>query len=216
MHDTLLQSTQALILRFQLAADRLPANLAARRTLEEALDRPTRPWRTVAAACHDLRLRQQDADLEVLIREIVRRQAFDPAVAVSVAVEGGDRLLDQIVMDEVTRIAQEALFNTWRHARATRVEVRLEFGARAFTLRVIDDGVGITEEAREAAVRKGHFGLFAMRERALKLNGILAVDSTAGEGTVVILENSGIDGLCEHHQTRAPPPKRRRTAYSIC
>jgi signal transduction histidine kinase len=64
------------------------------------------------------------------------------------------------------RIVQEALSNVRRHARATRVDVRLSYGADVFTIEVHDDGTGAED------LSPGH-GLIGMRERAMLYGGRL-------------------------------------------
>ena len=79
------------------------------------------------------------------------------------------------------RIAQEALHNTVKHARASRAELRLERDAQGVTLEVSDDGVGFDPEASFP----GHLGLKSMRERAARVGGALRIRSTRGEGTSI-------------------------------
>jgi signal transduction histidine kinase len=67
------------------------------------------------------------------------------------------------------RIVQEALTNTLRHARATRAEVTLRYGAEALEVDVCDDGRATP--AVEGA--NGGHGLVGMRERAALLGGTL-------------------------------------------
>jgi PAS domain S-box-containing protein len=80
------------------------------------------------------------------------------------------------------RIAQEALTNVRKHARAYRVSVRLEMRDGGFATRIEDDGVGFTHGAGNG--RPGHRGLATMRERAELGGGWLRVD-TGGPGTTV-------------------------------
>jgi signal transduction histidine kinase len=77
------------------------------------------------------------------------------------------------------RIAQEALHNTVKHARASRADLKLECDARGTALEVSDDGAGFDPEGDFS----GHLGLKSMRERAARLGGTLRVESAPGEGT---------------------------------
>lgn len=88
---------------------------------------------------------------------------------------------------QVVRIAQEALTNVRKHARAThaRVEIGRE-GDKLFTL-IADDGVGFNAAAR-ARGEFPQFGLSTMRERAESIGGKLTIDSTPGTGTEVRFE----------------------------
>jgi signal transduction histidine kinase len=79
-------------------------------------------------------------------------------------------------------IAQEALNNTLRHARATRIAVRLRRSDTRLVLEVIDNGTGFEVDA---AGEKGGFGLHGMRERAAALGAELDIVTGPGAGTRV-------------------------------
>jgi signal transduction histidine kinase len=90
------------------------------------------------------------------------------------------------VDDEVFRIAQEALHNSLRHARAGRISVSLEENGDGLGLSVSDDGVGF--DPTEPALRARRLGLTSMEERARELGGRLSIESAPGAGTTVRLE----------------------------
>jgi len=79
------------------------------------------------------------------------------------------------------RIAQEALHNAGRHARATRVRIVLSQDDSRIRLEVWDNGVGFDPESDHP----GHFGLNTMRERANELGGHLEIESRPQAGTIV-------------------------------
>jgi signal transduction histidine kinase len=80
------------------------------------------------------------------------------------------------------RIAQEALTNVARHARASRVVVALDGSHRSLKLTISDDGCGLARGARR---KQGHFGLAGMRERCAALGGTIRIGSAQGSGTLV-------------------------------
>ena len=82
----------------------------------------------------------------------------------------------------VYRIAQESLTNVARHAQATRVAIALERGPDSVVLRVVDDGRGFAGDPEE------HGGLRSMRERALLVDGALAIKEVPRGGVEVRLE----------------------------
>jgi signal transduction histidine kinase len=84
------------------------------------------------------------------------------------------------------RIAQEALTNAFRHARATRIETEIIYDHSELRLRIRDNGCGIDDIILEQG-RPDHWGLAGMRERAKKLHGQLEVWSRKGAGTEVEL-----------------------------
>ena len=85
----------------------------------------------------------------------------------------------------VYRIAQESLTNVARHSNAGRVTVALEGDRDSVVLRVVDDGRGF-----DRAMPEEHGGLRSMRERALLVDGALAVRESSRGGVEVRLEVS--------------------------
>ncbi|MDQ4064450.1 MAG: histidine kinase, partial [Actinomycetota bacterium] len=84
------------------------------------------------------------------------------------------------------RIAQEALVNVRKHARARRVWVELASKSGGICLRVGDDGIGIdATRPKKGSNGLGHIGITEMRERAEMHGGHLTIDSRDGTGTVV-------------------------------
>jgi len=98
-------------------------------------------------------------------------------------VHGNDRLLPPAVAESLYRVAQEALYNIARHARATRVDVDLRCIPEQVSLTIEDNGVGF--DLSEA--HKG-LGLGNMRERMTEVGGVLSVESQPGIGTTVLAE----------------------------
>ncbi|MEQ5840584.1 histidine kinase [Paraburkholderia acidicola] len=78
----------------------------------------------------------------------------------------------------VFRVAQEALNNTARHARASCANVRIETNRRYLTLAISDDGIGLPRDARgRRGEAQGHFGVAGMRARCEAFGGTLRVSS---------------------------------------
>ena len=100
----------------------------------------------------------------------------------AVAADLGDEPVASLeVKEALYRVAQEALHNAVKHARATRVELRLGWYDGEIGLRVRDDGVGF----EPAGSYPGHLGLRSMRERTERLGGALEVRSAPGRGAEV-------------------------------
>ena len=81
------------------------------------------------------------------------------------------------------RVAQEALHNVAKHARANDIELRFDCNEREATLIVRDDGIGFDRKKVES-LRRG-MGLFVMQERVALVDGTLDIASTPGRGTTV-------------------------------
>jgi signal transduction histidine kinase len=80
--------------------------------------------------------------------------------------------------ESLYHIAQEALHNTVKHARAVNVKIQLGRDFEGITLEISDDGVGF--DARDDF--PGHLGLNSMRERAWRQGGTLEIVSAPGKG----------------------------------
>ncbi len=85
----------------------------------------------------------------------------------------------------VFRIFQEMLSNVGRHARASRVAVRIACDPGRLLLAVADDGVGASLEAFESPTA---YGVLGMRERARHFGGHVAIESRPGHGSRFTLE----------------------------
>jgi signal transduction histidine kinase len=82
------------------------------------------------------------------------------------------------------RVAQEAIHNVVKHAKATYVNVSLQQENPCTRLVISDNGVGF-DTTKEFT---GHLGLRSMRERTLGLNGTFEVSSEVGQGTTLKIE----------------------------
>lgn len=83
---------------------------------------------------------------------------------------------------EVVNLVREAVSNSVRHARASRITMRAAHDAGAVAISVTDDGVGFSANAAEA----GH-GLANMRARAVAIGADLEIDSSPNRGSRIIL-----------------------------
>jgi PAS domain S-box-containing protein len=84
------------------------------------------------------------------------------------------------------RIAQEALTNVVRHAKASEIFVQLSKDADVLHLAVKDDGVGFDlDSLRKRLSRSATLGLVSMQERAHAAGGVIEIHSTPGTGTEI-------------------------------
>ena len=96
---------------------------------------------------------------------------------------------EEFVMDQerstaVFRIFQEVMTNVARHAKATKVDIKLRLDADRLILNIIDNGLGISE----SDIRNPKsLGLLGIRERAFLLGGNVDIEGKSGRGTSVTL-----------------------------
>ena len=83
------------------------------------------------------------------------------------------------------RVAQEALTNVVRHARATQVEMMISKSLGAIRMEIRDNGKSFPVEKTFLAKNPKRLGLVGMKERIEMVGGTLAIESTPGKGTTV-------------------------------
>lgn len=108
-----------------------------------------------------------------------------PAISYSFNAQGHAPGLNENLTMLVFRMAQEALTNATKHARATEISVSLENDARCWRLIIMDNGTGF--DVLDRGQDQKCFGLLGLRERALALGGELDISSLIGAGTRVML-----------------------------
>jgi signal transduction histidine kinase len=108
------------------------------------------------------------------------KQDGDIEVTLETALERSPASETQVI---AYRIAQEALANVRKHARARRVECAVSVVDGGVLTRIVDDGVGFDDTRNGSA--PGHLGLVAMRERAELAGGWFRIASSAGKGCAV-------------------------------
>jgi signal transduction histidine kinase len=186
LHDTLLQGVQGLLLNVHVAAAQAPDGSAAKSMLQRALlsaDNLILEGRDRVS-----RLRAEhltDAELIGSIENIGADLASGDGPSFSVTRCGESLPLHAHVVDETFHIAREALTNAFRHADATRIEIRLIYGRRFFELVCVDNGRGFKPAEAD---KRGHWGFQGMIERAARLGGRLQCSSESELGTTITLE----------------------------
>jgi signal transduction histidine kinase len=188
IHDTLAQGLTGIITQLQ-AADRSRADPQQwQRHIDNvhalARDSLTAARRSVAA------LRPAELDglhLPTALADLAERWSRTSHVAVQVETTGEPSPLSAEIEITLFRVAQEALANVAKHARATKVGVTLSYLDDVVLLDVRDDGVGFAlDEVRPpGAGGDGGYGLNAMRQRLDRIGGSLEIESVAGDGTAI-------------------------------
>jgi signal transduction histidine kinase len=205
LHDTLLQSFQGLLMRFQAVSNQL-VEAEPKQELDETIDRAARAITEARDAVQGLRSSVVESnDLSSAIRSLGKEltAADSRPPEFTMQVEGTEQRLHAILRDEVYRVAGEALRNAFWHADARRIEVEIHYDERQFRLRIRDDGRGMDPKLLIDSGRAGHFGLTGMRERAKRVGGKLTVWSERESGTSLELTIPAA-----HAYARFPAPRR--------
>ena len=92
--------------------------------------------------------------------------------------------LEENIPISVFRIFQAALTNIMLHSKAKSVAVKLALKDEILVLKIIDDGIGITQEQINSSKS---FGIIGMHERANQINGRFELHTEKGKGTEIIV-----------------------------
>ncbi len=192
LHDTFLQGVQGLILCFHTGTQQLPPDHPVRRSFEEALEQSDRVMLEGRSVLSRLRARRTRPEslIEAYAAIGTELRPVSPA-HFDVIVNGRSRDLDSVVQEELLKIGREALFNAFRHAQASKIEIEIHFGILEFRVRFRDDGVGIDSAILQAGSIAGHYGLPGMRERVSRIGGHMELWSLPGAGTEIEIRIPG-------------------------
>ena len=148
----------------------------------------------------DLRHEVSDGRLSSSLADYAREVGHSTGLRVHLSLSESGPPLPARTATEVLRVAQEAISNVRKHARADNLWVVLDSDGSRLTLEVRDDGVGNAEP------REHHWGLQTMRERARTVGADLDITTRPDGGTVVSLRSpmtASHEGETAHGHHRA-------------
>ena len=183
LHDSVKQ--QVFAVSMQLAATRV----LLRRDVDAAEARLNKAEKLVQQAQQELtslirELRPLALDgkgLVAALRELIPQWSQQTDIVANLRVEGS-QTLPLTVEEALFRVAQEALSNIARHSKATLVQLTLTTSEEMVTLSIQDNGQGFDLDHLE---HRG-VGLFSMQERIKALGGELRLESSPGQGTLIV------------------------------
>jgi PAS domain S-box-containing protein len=182
LHDSVSQALFAIALGARTALEHLKQNpAAARAPLDYVVQLAEAGLAEMRALIFELR--PESLEKEGLVGALAKQTAalrarYGITVDEFISAEPEASLA---VKEALFRIAQEALNNTAKHARASHVELHLNLVGETLVAEVRDDGAGFEPDAQFP----GHLGLQSMRERAFRLGGRVEITSSTGQGTTV-------------------------------
>jgi PAS domain S-box-containing protein len=189
IHDTLAQGFTGVIMQLEAAdgaaargdlsgvSQRIEqANVLARSSLGEA--------RRSVRALRPNSLRK--GTLGMALESLLKSMTDGTELQAEFRLVGEERIIPPTQEEELLRIAQEALTNTLKHAKARHFDVTLTLQPEAIQLQLVDDGLGFDPDEDHEG-----YGLVGMKERVTQLNGqfILRTKAELGSEILVILQN---------------------------
>jgi two-component system, NarL family, sensor histidine kinase UhpB len=199
LHDDIGQTLGALKIGLHRLTTAAAADQAA--LVSECLGAATDALEKLRGLAMELRPPQLDQlGLKEALEWLAQRQSAASGMQVTCKFTGLDNRVPAALESTCYRIAQEALNNATRHAKAKHVTISVDSDGALLKLVVRDDGVGFDEGAARAVVlRTGSMGLIGMDERAQLAGGRLKLRSVPGSGTTV----SAIFPLVERNPDKA-------------
>ena len=187
IHDEMGQNLMAL----RIDASMLHARTAhshprLHRKVETVLSNIDNTIRSVRAIINNLRPAVLDLGLHASFQWQVQEFKRRTGIACDLFAKANE--LDQGLSEAQTttlfRILQESLTNVARHANAKCVNIALARKGAKLEMRIADDGIGMYPGDRR---KSKSFGLIGIRERISAIGGELSVESTIGQGTVLVI-----------------------------
>ena len=183
LHDGVMQEMLAVTMLLGTAKRKMPDGSDAMITIDKAQQKLVQAGTDIRQLSHDLHPPLlQEAGLPKAVRAYCEQ--FSAAAGVPVACEADETVeeLSRGAALALFRVVQEALGNAAKHARPSRIIVRLSRNDGMVSLVVSDDGAGFS---RARLSGEGGLGLVMMRERATQLGGTFEFDSAPGHGTTL-------------------------------
>lgn len=183
IHDELGQQLTALQLEVSLlpilSGDVRPALTEKINSILRLIQDTMTTVRTIAA---QLRPSVLDLGLADAIQWQVQEFQDRSGIACKLILGTEDITLDDSQDTAIFRILQESLTNIARHAQATEVNITLNLVNGVLSMKVEDNGIGISQSGRK---KPNSFGLLGIKERTLLLGGAFTIDDAPGKGTVL-------------------------------
>jgi signal transduction histidine kinase len=189
LHDLVGQKLTALNINLNIvksqSAPPMTAQIGAR--LEDSLKLVEETIESIRDVMAELRpALLDDYGLTPVLRWYAGQFVKRTGVATTVIEQGESRRLPAAAEEALFRVAQEALANVAKYARAEHATVTLDISPQASSLTIADDGCGFDPSACRQPARDHGWGLMIMRERAAAVGAVLSVESAPGRGTRII------------------------------
>lgn len=184
LHDSVSQALFGVVLGVRTAVQSLDAGADPRPALDYTLSLSEAALSEIRALVFEMR--PEYLEKEGLIAAFTKQteaMSLRHNMNVRISAQATEPDLPLATKEAVYRVGLEALQNTIKHSRATRVDVTIAMDGGKLVLEVKDNGCGFDAQADFA----GHFGLKGMRERAAQVGAALLIDSHEHLGTRVVL-----------------------------
>ncbi len=188
LHDDTIQAVIALKQRVQLAQKTVkdPTSRQSLKELETLSEQTVENLRRLTRALRPIYL--EDLGLVTALEMLAREISQGNNLIVDFSKTGQERRLSHEAELSLYRIAQEALNNVIKHAKADKAELMIAFNSSTIQMEISDNGKGfVASKSPTEFAPKGHFGLLGIHERADLIGARLEIESALGQGTKLTL-----------------------------
>ncbi|MED1597714.1 MULTISPECIES: helix-turn-helix transcriptional regulator [Bacillus] len=177
LHDTMGHSYTSIIMGMETLRTELKTKEGEQK-LDSLLQLARNSMEEVRMYLHQMDLSQESLPLTVTLQQLTEEFEKHAEVNVRTRIIGEEYMVSKQSKMTLYRSLQEALTNAVRHGQSTEIIVSLHFEPQQIRLDVQDNGCGVEDW-------KDGFGLSAMKERMIQLQGRVTVYSKKGEGTLI-------------------------------
>lgn len=180
LHDGLGQLLNAIKMNIDLLGKKDPRVSTLFQLIDDAIQESIRISENLVPS------KLKDFDLATCLRSLCNSISKTSDTPISFESFGNARYIEQGQKVNLYRIAQEAINNALKHAKADSISVQLNEDEDRIELTIEDDGKGF--EKNLSYDQSQHHGLVNMRERAEMMGGKLTIESDTSRGTLIIVE----------------------------
>ncbi|PWA12635.1 histidine kinase [Pueribacillus theae] len=187
IHDGPAQMLANMLLRSELIEKKIQykgtdAAIAEFRELRQLVRNSLQEVRRII---YDLRpMALDDFGLIPTLKKYINTVSENFGTEVTIQIIGQEKRLASNLEIALFRLAQEAVQNACKHAKASQIQVKVEFRDEQLTLLVKDNGIGFDYNVK----KENAFGLIGMNERVDLLEGKFMLESTPEKGTTILIQ----------------------------
>ena len=195
LHDSLGQELLIIKNRAVLGLKLLNEDVRAREQIEQIAGTASQAITEVRQIAYNLRPYHLDEiGLTQSLEELIERVSNACPVKFTTSIDYIDDICPKDSSINLYRIVQEGVNNIIKHSEASEASLLVRRSSREIEVMIQDNGKGFDATANKSVRTQSGFGLNGLRERARILGGTLAIHSTPGKGTSLILSMRSQDG----------------------
>ncbi len=186
LHDEIGQALTAINVTIAMLKKQVVSDPSFQRNVAEAEQLLARTMETVHCFARELRPAMLDhLGLQSALRAHILAFSRQTGIKTELISHPHLAFLDERRGEVLFRVAQEALNNVFKHARATTAKIEFTSTEDALEMEIGDNGCAFDVEEQLGSKRNGHLGLLGMQERVRLVNGKFSIESASGNGTRV-------------------------------